>query len=90
MDRRTIIPAAIVSVFLILVTSCEKMEVTRSTDNDNNGLRTWDSVVTEDSVDMNLGSGITFDLGSDSLEVEIEELHFQPKDWEEEIIHTDL
>ncbi|MDE5871866.1 MAG: hypothetical protein K2H22_07985 [Muribaculaceae bacterium] len=90
MDKRTIIPIAIVSMCLTFGMSCEKIEVTRSIDSDDNEVRTSDSIVIEDTVDIEANSGIIFGLGSDSLEVEIEDLHFHPQNWEEESVNTDL
>ena len=64
-------------VWLLLGTSCEKEVITRSMDQNEY------TEIIEDSVKSDGQSGISFEMDSDTLTEEIEEVHFQAKEWED-------
>lgn len=71
-------------VWLLSGTSCEKEVMTRSMD--------WDehTEIIEDSVKVDGLSGISFEMGSDTLKEEIEEIHLHTKEWEDLSMNADL
>lgn len=71
-------------VWLLAGVSCEKTELTRSIDWDEN------TEIIEDSVKVNDKSGFSFELESDTLKEEIEEIHFHAKEWEDVGMDADL
>lgn len=62
---------------LFCVVSCEKENITRSLDKD-------------DTKFINESSGISLIIDNDSLEDEIEEIHFYAEEWHEEEMNEDL
>ena len=77
--KKTIITTAIVGcVWLFLGISCEKVEITRSGEVDD------EIEVIDDQ------SGISFEMENDSLEDEIKNIIFDPQEWEEEGMGVDL
>lgn len=75
---------ALGSLLLPFATSCENTELTHSFDDDGK------AIMTEDSVNVDDEEGISLELESDSLEEQVEEIHFKAKDWEEEAMNADL
>lgn len=65
-------------IWLLSGTSCEKTEITRSMEEDNETERIDDK------------SGISLDMESDSLYEDIEEIHFNAEEWGEEGMDVDL
>lgn len=84
MKKNNLVVPSIGFVWLLLAISCEKTELTRSIDWDEN------TDIIEDSVKVNDKSGFSFELESDTLKEEIEEIHFHAKEWEEEDMSADL
>lgn len=79
MDKQPIknsemIAMAIGAMCLTLGISCEKTELTNYLEEDDHAVKTCDSVVAEDSVSIDDKSGIYFELESDSLEEQIEDV----------------
>ena len=72
------------SLWIISSISCEKAELTRSTETYNQTSMPEDSINAEDK------SGIILELESDTLVEQIEDLHFYPQEWQEEEMNTDL
>lgn len=86
----TILATTIGFMLLLLGASCEKGELTRSVDwNDYTGLIS-DSIIMEESIKMDDKSGISFEMESDSLLEDIEDVHFHSKEWEEQGMVVDL
>ena len=70
-QKKTIIIVSIIgSAWLLSVTSCGKEEMTRSVD------MFEDTVMINDSVNIDDRTGVSFDMESDSLTEEIEEVYF--------------
>lgn len=76
-------------IWLVLGISCEKAEITRSIDGIDYTM-TEDSILIKDTVKNDDKPGISFDIESDSLKEEIENIYFHPKEWEEEDTDIDL
>lgn len=70
--------------WLLVGVSCDEVGLTRSMD--------WDEhiEVIDDSVKADGQSGISFEMDSDTLKEEIEEVHFQAKEWESTDMDADL
>ena len=68
----------ILVIWSLLGFSCERVEMTRSGD--------WDAitVLRGDSAIIEEKTGISFEMESDSLEEDIEDVYFNAKEWEEE------
>ena len=64
--------------------SCDEVGLTRSMELDVY------TEITKDSVKVEGQSGISFEMESDTLKEEIEEVHFQAKEWEDVGIDADL
>ncbi len=72
------------ALWLMLGMSCDRMELTRSVEE-------YDiHAMTEDSAKIDDQSGISFELDSDSLEEEIENIYFESKEWEDEKMNAHL
>ena len=71
-------------VLLLLGTSCEKEVITRSIDQDEY------TEIIEDSLKVDSQSGISLNMESDTLKEEIEEIHFQAKEWEDVGMDVDV
>ena len=86
MDRLTKFIINTVGFFslILVVISCEKAELTRS------GFIEEFTRETEDTVTIDEKSGISFELESDSLTEEIEDIYFHAEEWEEESMDSDL
>ncbi len=65
-------------------TSCDGMELTRSAEVHEI------KAMAEDSTKIDDKSGLSFELDSDSLEEEIENIYFKASEWEEEINNADI
>ena len=85
MKKQTSFIATIIGFSCIIaLISCEKAELTRSTETYNQTSMPEDSINAEDN------SGIILELESDTLEEQIEDLYFQAQEWQEEELNTDL
>lgn len=78
------------AIWLILGMSCEKTELTHSMEENEYTVKICDSVKIEDSFNIEDKSGISFEMGNDSLEEDIENVYFHTKEWEEEIMDTNI
>lgn len=76
-------------MWLLLGVSCEKGEMVRSVDRDDYTGLMSDSIIMEESK-VEDESGISFEMESDSLQEDIEDVYFHSKEWEEEGIVVDL
>lgn len=91
-NRKTLTIVVITTgvMWLLLGVSCEKGELTRSVDlDDYTGLMS-DSIIMEESIKMDDKSGISFEMESDSLKEDIEDVYFHSKEWEEQGMVVDL
>lgn len=86
----TIVATTIGFMWLLLGISCEKGGLTRSVDWDDYTEFMSDSIIMEDSIKMDDKSGISFEMESDSLKEDIEDVYFHAKEWGEERINVDL
>lgn len=79
-NKNKTILGVIITGFIGLLSgiSCEKMEITRSMEENN------------ETESMYYESGISFDMESDSLEEDVEEVHFTAREWGEEGVNVDL
>lgn len=85
MDKRTLTTATIIgSICLTFTTSCDNVELTRGGEIDDSAVKTQDTTTIDER------SGISLELESDSLAEEIEDIYFQPQEWEEESMYSDL
>lgn len=71
--------------WLLLSTSCEKTEITRSIDEDYET-----ESLKHETGSIDIEEGISFEMESDSLDEDIEEVHFHANEWEEEGMAVDL
>lgn len=85
------IGASIIGItWLLSGISCEKEGMIRSIDPDVQNLMISDSVKFNDSGKSYEQSGISFEMESDSLQDEVEEINLGAKDWDEECMDVDL
>lgn len=77
-------------IWLLSGISCEKEGMIRSIDPDVQNLMISDSVKFNDSGKSYEQSGISFEMESDSLKDEVEEINLGAKDWDEECMDVDL
>ena len=74
----------ILVIWSLLGFSCERVEMTRSGDWDDITVLRGDSAIIEEK------TGISFEMESDSLEEDIEDVYFNAKEWEEDGMNVDL
>lgn len=76
-------------IWLLLGVSCEKGKMVSSLDMDDYTGLMSDSIIMEESK-LEDKSGISFDMESDSLKEDIEDVYFHSNEWEEDGMDVDL